>query len=143
MKHDKSRTITCINEIFRILFINTYITHSILYWANHKLINFYEFSTNINQACAELMREPSQLRGNQKNYTTYTQRISKQRNRLANGTNDITGCSLLCAWQFTSFVGSWTNWYNCSCLLEDEKPVEKVYFVHLRLKALILTYKTC
>ena len=59
MKQDKSRIST--DELFRIVIINMYITHSILHLVNHNLINFYEFATNINPACAELVRKAFQL----------------------------------------------------------------------------------
>ena len=50
-----------LDEIFRILIINMYITHCILNWDNHNLILFYGKSTNRNLTCAELMRKAYQL----------------------------------------------------------------------------------
>ena len=47
--------------IFGIVIINIYITHSILHWVHYNLISFYEFATNRNLTCAELMRKAYQV----------------------------------------------------------------------------------
>ena len=50
-----------IDAIFRVVIINMYITHTILHSVNYNLILFYEFATNRNVFCAELMRKGFQL----------------------------------------------------------------------------------
>ena len=57
MKQDKCRII--IEEIFRIVMICMYITHSKLHLSHYNLILIYEFATNRN--CAEPMRKAFQL----------------------------------------------------------------------------------
>ena len=59
MQQDKTRII--IDEIFRIVIINMYITHSIHYGDNYDLIHLYEFATNRNHiaTCTELMQKLS------------------------------------------------------------------------------------
>ena len=59
MQQDKTRII--IDEIFRIVIIDMYITHSIHYGDNYDLIHLYEFATNRNHiaTCTELMQKLS------------------------------------------------------------------------------------
>ena len=59
IKQDKIRII--IDEIFRIVIFNMYITHNILHLVNYNLFLFYEFATNKNLTCAQLMRKSYQL----------------------------------------------------------------------------------
>ena len=59
MKHDQIRII--IDEMFRIEIIYMYIIQSMLHWLNHNLILFFEFATNRNLTCTELMRKAYQL----------------------------------------------------------------------------------
>ena len=59
MKQDKSQIST--DDLFRIVIINMYITHSILHRVKYNLINFYEFAIYINPACAELVLKAFQL----------------------------------------------------------------------------------
>ena len=59
MKQDKIRII--MDETFRILIFNMYITHKILHLVNYNLFLFYKFATNRNLTCAELMLKAYQL----------------------------------------------------------------------------------
>ena len=58
MKHDEIRIIVV--EIFRIVIIIMYITPSMLHLSNCNLIILYEFVTNRNITCTELMSKTYQ-----------------------------------------------------------------------------------
>ena len=53
MKQDEIRII--LDEIFRKLIINMYITYSMLHLVNYNLILFSKFATNRSLTCIELM----------------------------------------------------------------------------------------
>ena len=77
MKQDKILII--IYEIFRIVIINVYITHSILHWDNYNLILFYEFATNRNLTSVELMHHTFQLGRPQSNeHWLYERKIKEK-----------------------------------------------------------------
>lgn len=52
------------------MIINMCITQSILHWVNYHLIFFYEFGTNRNFACGELMHKANHLGPPQQRNTT-------------------------------------------------------------------------
>ena len=59
IKHDRIRMI--VDEIFRIVILDMYITRNILHLINYNLILSDEFATNRTLTCAEAMRKTYQL----------------------------------------------------------------------------------